>query len=796
MKKQTVSTAGLAAGRPAGARSAAAILAAVFESSEDPVFSVDREYRYTSFNAVHAAAMKALYGADIRMGHSLFEYQTVEQDREVARRNLDRALAGGSHTASAFSDVEPSSRRYFEVRHTPIREGDAVTGVLVSARDITERRHDIEALRETSELLSLAQRATRAGVWDMDLVSGAVTWSPELFELFGLPPDSEASLDAWRAAVLPEDLEAAEAAQDDALARHVPLEHEYRIVRPDGRRLWVASHGDTTYDDAGRPVRMTGFCFDVTARREAEQALRASEELWRTVLENIPAIVATVDAGGAVVFANRFLLDLTGWTWDEVHGADYFDTFLPETEREEVRRLLLAMMREGATGDDSTHENDIVTRDGRRRSVLWSNVLSFDAEGRATGITGLGVDLTERKAAEAALRESEQRLRASEQRLRASETHFRAFFEEASVGMATTSPSKGWLEVNDALCGMLGYSRDELAELTWAELTHPDDLGLDVTQFERMVRGQIDGCALDKRFVRKDGGIIHTHLVVHAVRDADGGVAYFAAVLEDVSERVRAEEQSRRFSAELEHRVEQRTAELLAANRELEAYAYSISHDLRAPLRALDGFSQILLADHLEALDEEGRGHLRRIRASAQRMGQLIDALLLLSRLSRRDLVIEDVDLSGLAESVVARMRAAEPDRVVETRVLAGCAATTDARLAEALLGNLLENAWKFTRGRDEAHVEFGSTMVDGERTFYVRDDGAGFDPRYAEKLFKPFQRLHSAEEYPGTGIGLASVGRIVARLGGRCWAEGAVDGGATFFFTLGSPVERPSGTG
>ena len=249
------------------------------------------------------------------------------------------------------------------------------------------------------------------------------------------------------------------------------------------------------------------------------------------------------------------------------------------------------------------------------------------------------------------------------------------------------------------------------------------------------------------------------------------------------------------LNADLERRVERRTAQLHAANEELEAFAYSVSHDLRAPLRAVDGFSRLVLEDEGAALSPSGRADLERVRAAAQRMGLLIDDLLGLSRLSRRDLVLEPVDLSRLARDAVARLAEQDPGRHVEVRIAYGCHAVADGGLAGVVLDNLLQNAWKFTAGRDPAHVEFGETESDGEQVFFVRDDGAGFDPERAGQLFQPFHRLHRDDEYPGSGIGLATVRRAVARQGGRCWAEGAVDRGATFFFTLPAPAED-SGVG
>jgi signal transduction histidine kinase len=244
----------------------------------------------------------------------------------------------------------------------------------------------------------------------------------------------------------------------------------------------------------------------------------------------------------------------------------------------------------------------------------------------------------------------------------------------------------------------------------------------------------------------------------------------------------------------LNEQLARRNAELAAANRELEAFTYSVSHDLRAPLRAIDGFSRALLDDYTERLDEKGRHYLDRVRAGTQRMAQLIDDLLGLSRVTRGELRRQAVDLSALAAEVAAEIGRQSAARRVELAVAAGVVTSGDPRLLRIVLENLLGNAWKYTAKRAEARIEFGlmPPANGGPPTYFVRDDGAGFDMAYAHNLFGAFQRLHSAQEFEGTGIGLAIVQRIVHRHGGRIWADAAVDRGATFYFTLGSRPRDP----
>jgi len=287
-----------------------------------------------------------------------------------------------------------------------------------------------------------------------------------------------------------------------------------------------------------------------------------------------------------------------------------------------------------------------------------------------------------------------------------------------------------------------------------------------------------------RRFVRRDGTQFSAEVtaVPHAYEGQSGGIA----VVRDISDRLRAEEEIRSLNTELEARVRRRTAQLERLNDELESFSYSVSHDLRAPLRAIHGFSGLLAQQAGAALDAQGRHYLERVQDAAARMGQLIDDLLELSRVTRAPVLPEPVDLSRLATQVVDELRAGEPQRAVEVVIAPGLAARGDPALLRAVLQNLLENAWKFTRGREGARIELSAAAADGRgRFFCVRDNGAGFDMRYAEKLFGAFQRLHTEEEFAGTGIGLATVQRIIARHGGRVWAEGEPGRGATFCFTL-----------
>jgi light-regulated signal transduction histidine kinase (bacteriophytochrome) len=308
------------------------------------------------------------------------------------------------------------------------------------------------------------------------------------------------------------------------------------------------------------------------------------------------------------------------------------------------------------------------------------------------------------------------------------------------------------------------------------------------------VLGKLNGAPPPEKFERtlrrKDGSTFPVQVRDQLVKGEDGAVIRIRTVLQDITERKLAEEKINQLNAELEQRVTERTVQLEAANKELEAFSYSVSHDLRAPLRAVDGFSQMVLEDYGPLLPEGCRQDLQTIRNSAQKMGKLIDDLLMFSRLNQLPLSKQSVDAGKLVRGVLEELNSQRNGRRIDLRVADLPPCQADPALLKQVWVNLLSNALKYTGKRESALVEIGCAMEKGRNVYFVRDNGAGFDMKYAHKLFGVFQRLHRAEDYEGTGVGLAIVQRVVHRHGGRVWAESAVDRGATFYFTLGGETK------
>ena len=378
--------------------------------------------------------------------------------------------------------------------------------------------------------------------------------------------------------------------------------------------------------------------------------------------------------------------------------------------------------------------------------------------------------------------------------LRQSEQRYRSLFTNMTEGFAVGEPIFNgdgkpvdfrFLEQNQAFEAQSGLSGEVIGRPMTDVLP-----GLEPIWIERYCRVALSGEPTRFREYNRNTG---RHFEVFCYRPEH---LKFAIQFRNVTQEVRAEEDLREahqaleaLNAGLEERVRERTAALESANLEMEAFSYSVSHDLRAPLRSIDGFSKLLLEKHLDRLDPQGQNYLSRVRAAAQRMGRLIDDLLRLSRIGRAQMQEEAVNLSALAEDVVRDIRSREPRRRVLVEIEPNLVATGDAALLRIMLENLLDNSWKFTGKQKHPRIQVGAEAVDGERVFHVRDNGAGFSMDYADKLFAPFSRLHSEREFAGTGIGLAIAHRIVVRHAGRIWAEGAEDVGTTIHFTLGGTV-------
>ncbi len=496
---------------------------------------------------------------------------------------------------------------------------------------------------------------------------------------------------------------------------------------------------------------------NITERKKMEEALAIEATRRRILIEQSSDGIVILDQNGAVHEANHRFAEMLGYSPEEILQLHVWDwEYLYPTEQ--VKEMIKTVDEAG----------DHIKTCHRRKDGT-----TFDVEISTNGVVFQGQklifcvcrDVSERNRMEKALRESEEKFSIA----------FRS--SPATIAINTLKDSK-YVEVNDSYIKSTGYTSKELIGRTtsavnvWAK---PEGRA----RLQRILKEQ--GRVNNEEFdFRMKSGEIRTWLF-SAEQINVAGEPCLIGVSVDITERKKAEENLKEALSNLERS----SSQLAATNKELEAFSYTVSHDLRSPLRSIDGFSQALMEDYQEKLDETGQGYLKRLRSASQKMGELIDGILKLSRLTRSEMHHVPIDLSALAKEIAARLQETQPERRVKFIIDNELTANGDPQLLRVVLENLLDNAWKFTSKKPQAKIEFGMDWNNGKKAYFIKDNGAGFDMAYADKLFNAFQRLHDAKEFLGTGIGLATVQRIIHRHGGAIWAEGAVDKGATFHFTL-----------
>lgn len=639
-------------------------------------------------------------------------------------------------------------------RRVPQTRADA-TGLL--AKDINRLLDRLEQqdeiLRKSEERSRLLIEGSNELVAEVDEAGQCLHASLAFKEQFGGGADglSRASLFDR---IHPEDLGAFREGLAQPLASMI-----HRIRGKDGDWRWLETLSRRLTGDPAK-VRTVLLARDVTERVKAQRSLQEkTAELDRFFNASLE-LLCIADVQGRFRRLNPLWAQVLGWTLAELEGQRFLDFVHPD----DLGSTLVAVEQLSQQKSVTRFLNRYRCKDGSYRWLEWA---SFPA---GEMIYAVAHDVTERKRAEAALAQSEQ--------------NYREIFNSTSEAIFIHDHSGAIVDVNRPSCELFGCNRTELLGRSIGDLS-ADTPPHSHTEAQAKVQLALAGKPqLFEWLCRHRDG--HTFWAEVALRTARIlGRDCVIADVRDISTRKAVEAQIQQLNAELEQRVTDRTAQLAAANRELESFSYSVSHDLRAPLRAIEGFSKALEEDCAGQLPPEGLEHLRRVRAATVQMARLIDDLLELSRTSRAALRCTELDLSALARDILDRLHQSQPQRKAEVYIAGNIVARADPILMRAALENLLGNAWKYTRQRALARIEFGRTQTDGVPVYYVRDNGAGFDMAYADKLFGAFQRLHGQHEFEGTGVGLASVQRIIHRHGGRVWAEGQVNAGATFYFTL-----------
>jgi PAS domain S-box-containing protein len=547
--------------------------------------------------------------------------------------------------------------------------------------------------------------------------------------------------------------------------RHEPFRHFEVSRRMDGggERHNVLS-GEPRFDHAGRFLGYRGFSRDVTDRVIASRRAREAYDRVRAAIENLDEVVALTDAEERFVMVNRAFLKMSGVIADFARPGWTYEQYLRAGIA--AGNIVAALGREEAWLEERMALRRKASQQMELQLASGQWLLLRDQKLADGGTITWGLDISDRKRAEEALATSEAR--------------FRAVFERSNAGIAMWGVDGIYIAANTAYCEFVGYSADELVgKIAAGELRLPgDDEGFDLTG--RMVRGEVAFTSRDRRYRRRDGSEVWGRTTVAAVKGNDGMPEHFVSVVIDITEARKVRERNERINIELEERVAERTVELRSALKELDAFAYSVSHDLRAPVGAVSGIAHLLRTAEAPRLSDDGRRLLGMIEGNAERMVALIDGLLRLSQLGRGAIRRIPLSMEDLAREVLRDV--AEGTRA-EIRIAQLPRCDGDPAVLRQVWANLIGNALKYSRTRPAPQVDVG---WDAEcNAYFVRDNGVGFDMQYASKLFGAFERLHGESEFEGCGIGLAIVQRILDRHGGKIWADAGPDRGATFWFSV-----------
>ncbi|HPG01281.1 MAG TPA: PAS domain S-box protein [Kiritimatiellia bacterium] len=796
---------------------------ATLMSVGDAVIATDAGGRVEILNAV--AEKLTGWQQDEAIGRPLEEvFHIINEDTrakvenpvsQVVREGIVVGLA--NHTLLVSRD---GTERAIADSGAPIHGADGkLVGVVLVFRDQTEMREAERSVREAEEHFRSFFDNAPMGKSITAPDGRLIRVNPAFCAMLGYSAEEMQRM-SFADITYPEDLpETRECVRSLLAGKQDTWRMEKRYVARDGRAIWT--HVTTTLrsDERGAPLYFLTHIIDITDRKQAESErrglleqsdrdrrallgiledqrraevmLRAAAEKRReleVIINRSPAVAFLwkAEEGWPVEYVSENVKQFGISAEDLTTGRISFASLIHPDDLARVADEVAMHSRDGGS-DEYTQEYRLLLPDSR---IIWlydRTWIRRGEQGKITHYQGIVVDITERKKAEVALRESEQRFRS----------------------LVNTIPDLVWLKNPD---GVYLACNHRFTEFFGAE----EEKILGRTDYDFVDRKVADSFREhDRKAMEAGGPSVNEEWVTFAsdghrelletiktpLSDTEGRVIGVLGVGRDITDRKKVEEEIHRLNEELEQRVRERTAELEAANKELESFSYSVSHDLRAPLRSIDGFSQAVLEESEKQLSEGTLGNLRRVRAAAQQMSRLIDGMLGLARLTRREMRRREVDMGPIAAELVRTLRKTDTGRQVEVEIGQNLVVHGDPDMLKIVVQNLIENAWKFTGKTEKARIEFGvmeqgSDGVMGHpntpelqnsktQVFFVRDNGAGFDPTYAGKLFGAFQRLHAESEFSGTGLGLASVQRILLRHGGKIWAEGAVGKGATFYFTV-----------
>lgn len=645
----------------------------------------------------------------------------------------------------------------------------AVTHLFATIQDVTARKQADEALRNSEKRLREAQRIGSMGSFERDLTTDEAKWSDEMYRIHEMDPTAgKPSVEAFLQLVIEEDRPLVTGAIQSAIEDGGIHESAYRIVLADGRVKHLRARAALEEID-GLPAKLTGTVLDVTNQTVTRLALQESESLLEEAQRAAQLGYASTDLlSGKTVWSPEFYRQLGLDPATDEASTEAFMQMVHPDDRERLRNAI--GQTKNTPSEASFCIDHRIVVEGVVHHMETRGHFTFDSAGQAIRLHGTSMDITERKQAEMGLHDHQEMLEQAE--------------ELVQLGSWVVDVNNRRLTISDQLFRNIGLEPSDRnpTEEAYLARIHPDDRAMVAADVER-VRSDLPTGELIFRTDPAWGPMRWLRRTIRRMPAAGDRGPRIIGTLLDISEAVHAQENLKQVNEELEQRVVERTEQLTEANRELEAFSYTVSHDLKAPLRGIDGYSQLLLEEYGAQLGDDGSQFVQRIRQGVGQMGDLISDLLEYSRMERRDMVPAPMALRPLIEQIVAsHIGDIERLGVQVDLTLDDVTLPLDREGIAVVLRNLIGNALKFSQGNSAPRIEIGGRSEAGRRILWVRDNGVGFDMAYHDRIFNIFQRLHRSEEFPGTGVGLALVAKAVQRMGGRVWAESTLGVGATFF--------------
>lgn len=650
---------------------------------------------------------------------------------------------------------------------TNLLQDSNVGAMVFNYRDISERRK----LEEQQALFASLVNSSNDAIISKNLEGVITSWNRGAQTLFGYT--SAEAIGENIMILVPPELRKEETNILDRIRNGEFVENfETRRVKKNGSLAYITITSSPIRNADGIVIGASNISHDISDRLDNERKLKGERTMLRTLIDNIPDYIYVKDTLSRHIINNKAMVELIGAASEEEtlgkSSVDFFGEHVAKAYLDEDKQILKLGIPK------VNFEESTVTKSGEQKYLLTTKVPLTDEQDNVIGIVGISRDVTQQKQIELDLRTSKYLLERAQQ--------------VASIGHWTLQagpPTTSRLSLSSETCRILGIepaSFDGHLQ-SFLSFVHPADLHEVNRAMSSALVNQVT-YSMDHRIIAKNGAEKWVHVQTEVTNDSTNGLPLLLGIVQDITERKKTESEVLSLNAGLEKKVSERTSQLESVNKELEAFSYSISHDLRAPLRIIDGFATILMED-ANGHDERIVKHARTISRNATRMGQLVDDLLNFSRLGRTQMKVTDVDMRALVDQALEELLVADTGKSAKIKINDLQRAQGDGSLLKQVWVNLLSNALKYSSKKDAPVIEIGMVKESSVPTWYVKDNGAGFSMDYSSKLFGVFQRLHKQDEFDGTGVGLALVQRIIFRHGGNVWAESKVNEGATFFFTL-----------